>query len=108
VKKGLFDSFRQTGDACRVGGPHVSVGDRGALPAHHRPDLAALGPGVEVVAGALEGDPLHDALDTNLAQEVSGANLRQIRLQANTEGLGTSPRQQILSRESTLYFLVIY
>lgn len=57
--------------------PHVSVGDRGALPAHHRPDLAALGPGVEVVARALEGDALHVALDTNLAQEVSSTNLRQ-------------------------------
>ena len=49
-------------------GAYVSVGDRGALPAHDRSDLAALWSGVEVVTRALERDALHLALDTNLAR----------------------------------------
>lgn len=45
---------------------YVSVGDRSALAAHHSPDLAALGSGVEIVLRALEGDSLHVALDPDL------------------------------------------
>lgn len=36
------------------------------MSAHDSPDLAALWSGVEVVTGALEGDSLHVALNTNL------------------------------------------
>ena len=58
-------------------GTYVSVGDRGALPAHHRSDLAALGSGVEVVTGALERDALYLALDTNLARSEKKKKISQ-------------------------------
>lgn len=51
-------------------GSYISVGDWSALPAHHRTDLAALGSGMEVVAGGLEGDPLHGAFNTDLNMDV--------------------------------------
>lgn len=53
---------------------YVSVRNRGALAAHDGADLAALRSGVEVFSGALEGDSLHTALDTNLLVEINMTN----------------------------------
>ena len=53
-------------------GSYISVRNHSALSAHNSSDLAALWPGVEVVAGALEGDSLHVSLNTNL-------NIRMIK-----------------------------
>lgn len=45
---------------------YISVRNRLALSAHDGPNLAALWPWVEVITGALEGDSLHTAFNTNL------------------------------------------
>lgn len=45
---------------------YISVRHNSALSAHDSSDLAALWSGVEVIAGALVGDPLHGAFNANL------------------------------------------
>lgn len=47
-------------------GAYISVRHSSALSAHDSADLAALWPGVEIIAGALVGDPLHGAFNANL------------------------------------------
>lgn len=62
---------------------YISVGDWSALSAHHGTDLAALGSGMEVVAGVLEGDPLHGALNTDLNIGVYEKNKQKIQNKNN-------------------------
>lgn len=68
---------------------YISVGDWSALPAHHGTDLAALGSGMEVVAGGLEGDPLHGALNTDLSTDVKVTRQQQQNLFIRTKSTRT-------------------